>query len=109
MIARAVKKTFKDIGTLEPNSDKNESQAPYKIFNIGNNKPIKLLKFIEILEDCFGIKAEKIFEPIQKGDVKSTFANTTKLNEWIGYQPATSIEVGLNLFAKWYESYYFNR
>ena len=45
---------------------------PYRIFNIGNNKPVKLLKFIEILEDCFGRKAEKIFEPIQKGDVQTT-------------------------------------
>ena len=94
---------------IKSNSEKNDTQAPYKIFNIGNNKPIKLLKFIEILEDCFGRKAEKIFEPIQKGDVQSTFANTTKLNKWVGYQPDTPIEVGLDLFARWYEKYYFKR
>ncbi len=94
---------------IESDINNNDAQAPYRIFNIGNNKPVKLLKFIEILENCFGRKAEKIFEPIQKGDVQSTFANTKKLYDWVGYQPNTQIEEGLNSFARWYKNYYFDK
>ena len=86
--------------------DASTSFAPHRIFNIGNNKPIKLLDFIEILEDNLGKKAKKILKPMQKGDVKFTYADTTKLNSWVGYKSKISIEEGINKFAKWYIDYY---
>ena len=78
------------------------SFAPHMIFNIGNSYPINLLEFIEILEDEIGVKAIKIFKPIQPGDVIETFASTDKLKDWINYQPSTKIENGVNQFAKWF-------
>ena len=78
------------------------SFAPHKIFNIGNSNPVNLLKFVEILENAIGIKAEKIFKPLQPGDVLETYASTIKLQEWINYKPTTSIESGVQKFAEWY-------
>ena len=78
------------------------SFAPHKIFNIGNSNPVNLLKFVEILENAIGIKAEKIFKPLQPGDVLETYASTIKLQEWINYKPSTSIESGVQKFAEWY-------
>ena len=88
------------------NPENASSFAPYRIFNIGNNQPIKLLKFIEILEETIGIKAIKNFLPMQLGDVKETFANTDLLNEWVGFKPSTKIEDGIKNFAEWYKNYY---
>ena len=82
------------------------SFAPFRIFNIGNSKPIQLLRFIEILEDELGAKAIKNFLPIQPGDVEATAANTDLLETWVGFRPSTSIEVGVREFAKWYIDYY---
>ena len=82
------------------------SFAPYRIFNVGSNNPINLLRFIEILEDELGVKAIKKMQPMQPGDVKSTFADISKLNKWIDYQPNTSFEEGINLFAKWFKDYF---
>ncbi len=84
------------------NPDLSNSLAPHKIFNIGNSTPVNLLRFIEILENALGLKAEKIYEPLQPGDLIETFANTSKLEKWINYKPTTSIEYGINKFAKWY-------
>ena len=94
----------KDFDCLNPNV--NSSFAPYRIFNIGNNKPIELLKFIEILEYELGLKAVKNFLPIQPGDVEATFANTDLLESWVDFKPSTSIETGVNKFAKWYLDFY---
>ena len=88
------------------NPDESTSFAPYRIFNIGNNKPISLLKFIEILEDELGIKANKRFLPMQPGDVIATYADTSLLNDWINFLPTTSIELGIHKFVKWFKSYY---
>ena len=88
------------------NPDKSTSFAPYRIFNIGNSQPIELLKFIEILEDSLGCKAIKNFESIQPGDVVATSAKTDLLNNWIKFKPSTSIEIGIDNFAKWYMDYY---
>ena len=78
------------------------SFSPHMIFNIGNSNPVSLLDFIEILENSLGVKSEKIFQPLQPGDVLETYANTKKLNEWINYEPSTSIETGVKRFADWY-------
>ncbi len=82
------------------------SFAPHRIFNIGNSESINLLAFIETIEKELGKEAIKIFEPIQPGDVVSTFADVSKLTEWIGYEPKTSIEKGVRLFIRWYKKYY---
>ena len=82
------------------------SFAPYKIFNIGNSKPIELLYFIEILENELGIKAIKNLMPIQPGDVASTAANTTLLENWVDFKPSTTIEDGINKFVNWFRGYY---
>ena len=82
------------------------SLAPYRIFNIGNSNKITLMKFIEILEDEIGIKAIKKFEPMQMGDVKSTFADTSKIEEWISFKPKTELKLGINKFVNWYRKYY---
>ncbi len=82
------------------------SSAPYKIYNIGNNQPVQLLKFIEVIEDCLGIKAQKNMLPMQPGDVLSTYADIDDLVKDVGFKPATSIEVGVERFVRWYRSYY---
>ena len=82
------------------------SSAPYRVFNIGNNKPIPLMDYIESLENALGIKSIKNYLPMQLGDVKETAANTEELNMWTGYKPKTNIEKGVNQFVKWYRSFY---
>ncbi len=84
----------------------NECGARYKIYNIGNNKPVKLMDFIETLEKCLGKKAEKEFYPMQPGDVYQTYADVTDLMEDFGFKPDTDIETGLSRFAEWYREYY---
>ena len=90
------------------NPDQSTSFAPYRIFNIGNSQPIELLRFIEILEEAFGLKAIKEFLPMQPGDVEATFAKTDLLENWINFKPSTSLEIGIDKFAKWYLNYYKN-
>jgi len=82
------------------------SFAPYRIFNIGNNQPVKLMDFISTLENLLGKEANKKFLPMQQGDVYSTFADISKLSEVIGYKPTTSIKQGLEKFVDWYMNYY---
>lgn len=88
------------------NPDPATSFAPYRIFNIGNNQPVKLLEFIKVLEKKLKKEANKVFLPMQPGDVKTTFANIDRLSEAIGFKPKTSIEEGLNKFVEWYREYY---
>lgn len=83
-----------------------ESLAPYKIYNIGNNQPIELLKMIEVLEDCIGKKAIKNMLPMQPGDVPVTYADVDDLMGDVGFKPDTPIEVGIEKFVEWYRSYY---
>lgn len=82
------------------------SDAPYKIFNIGNSQPTKLMDYINTLENAIGKKAKISFKPMQPGDVKSTSADTTKLEEWISFKPNTSINDGIHEFVKWYKYFY---
>jgi UDP-glucuronate 4-epimerase len=82
------------------------SFAPYRLFNIGNNQPVKLLQFIEIIENLVGIKAVKNFLPLQPGDVPATCAEINDLIETIDFKPETTIETGLKNFVDWYKDYY---
>ena len=86
--------------------DPASSNAPYKIYNIGNNQPIELMRFIEVLEDCLGRKAEKNILPLQAGDVPVTYADVDDLVKDVGFKPSTPIEVGIERFIAWYRSYY---
>jgi UDP-glucuronate 4-epimerase len=82
------------------------SYAPYKIYNIGNNHPVKLTDFIQILEKLIGKKAKMEFLPMQPGDVKETFANIDDLHQVSGFTPKTSLETGLSQFVNWYKQYH---
>jgi UDP-glucuronate 4-epimerase len=89
---------------LQP--DVSSSPAPYKVYNIGNSKPVKLTAFIEAIENKLQVTAEKIMMPIQPGDVLKTYADVTELTKDTGYQPNTSIQEGVNNFIDWYINYY---
>jgi UDP-glucuronate 4-epimerase len=82
------------------------SQAHYRIYNIGNSRPVKLMRYIEVLEKCLARKAVLDLQPMQKGDVPATYADVTALQEAVGYRPSTSVEVGIPKFVDWYRSYY---
>ena len=82
------------------------STAPYRIYNIGNNRSEELMRFIEVLEDCLGRKAEKNFLPLQAGDVPETYADIDALVRDVDYHPATTIEDGLARFVAWYNEFY---
>jgi len=88
------------------NPDPGTSFAPYRIYNIGNNNPVELMRFIEVLEECLGVKAVKNLLPIQPGDVPATYADVDDLSRDVGFKPATPIEEGINRFVSWYRSYY---
>ncbi|QMS91455.1 NAD-dependent epimerase [Nostoc edaphicum CCNP1411] len=88
--------------------DPGTSKAAYKIYNIGNNQPVELMHFIEVLEDCLGMKAQKNLLPLQPGDVPVTYADVDDLVNDVGFKPSTPIEVGIGRFVDWYCSYYQN-
>ena len=107
IISRCIKKRVtsnRDSNFL--NSDPSESFAPYKILNVGNGHPIKLMSFIEYLEKYIGIKAKKRFMDLQPGDVISTHSDTSKIQDWIGGHKMTSFDVGIKNFVNWYKKYY---
>jgi UDP-glucuronate 4-epimerase len=82
------------------------SYAPWRIFNIGNNRPVKLMRYIEVLEQCLGKKARLELLPMQAGDVPATCADTGELQKAVGYKPETPVEIGVKRFAEWYQAYY---
>ncbi len=86
--------------------EKNEKGAFYKLYNIGNNKPVKLMDYIETLERCLGMEAKKEYLPMQPGDVYQTYADVTELMRDYDFKPDTSIEEGLQKFVDWYRNYY---
>lgn len=88
------------------NPDPGTSQAPYRVYNIGNQEPVELLRYIEVLEECLGRKAEKNLLPLQPGDVPDTYADVSDLTADVGYRPATTVEVGIKRFVDWYLSFY---
>ena len=89
---------------LHPNSA--TSSAPYRVYNIGNSHPVQLSRYIEVLEDCLGRKAEKNLLPLQPGDVPDTSAEVTELMADTGYRPDTPVEEGVRRFVDWYRRYY---
>ena len=82
------------------------STAPYRVYNIGNNRPVQLLHLIAVLEACLGVKALKRMLPMQAGDVPATYADVDDLAAAVGFAPATPIEVGVERFVRWYRAYY---
>jgi len=87
-------------------NDTSSSLAKAKVYNIGNNAPVNLLRFIEVLEDKLGTPANKVMLPMRAGDVFTTYADVTSMNEDVGFESTTSIEEGIGKFVEWYKSYY---
>jgi UDP-glucuronate 4-epimerase len=86
--------------------DPGTSHAQYRIYNIGNNQPVELLHFIEVLETCLGRKAEKRLLPLQAGDVPETYADVDDLMRDVGFRPSTPLTEGIARFVEWYRGYY---
>ena len=106
-VARLIDKVPEpDPGWSGDDPDSATSYAPYRLYNIGNNNPVDLMKFIGVLEDCLGKKAEKNFLPMQPGDVPETYADVDDLTEDAGFKPSTPIEEGIKKFVDWYREYY---
>lgn len=90
----------------ESKDDLSTSFAPYKIYNIGNNNPVKLMRFINALESALGVEAEKNYMEMQPGDVVRTYADVSDLERDINFKPTTTIEEGLEKFVEWFKTYY---
>ena len=110
-IAEGVVRAAERIAQPDPNWDSGapdpaSSFAPFRIYNIGNNQPVELMRYIEVIEECLGRKAQKNFLPMQLGDVPDTFADIEDLVQEVGYRPATSVEVGVRKFVEWFCEYY---
>ena len=82
------------------------SKSPYRLYNIGNQRPVELMRYIEVLEECLGRKAEKNLLPLQMGDVPDTWADVEDLVADVGYRPSTPVEIGVRRFVDWYLDYY---
>jgi UDP-glucuronate 4-epimerase len=82
------------------------SNAPFRVYNIGNNQPVQLMYLIEVIEKCLGKKAKKNFMPMQPGDVGNTYADVDALSDDVGFRPGTPIEVGVERFLNWYREYH---
>ncbi len=100
------KPATKDLGFDSLNPNPSTANAPHRLFNIGNSKPVNLMRFIALLEQAFGKTAIKDFQPIQAGDVIATEADTSSLYNWINFRPSTSLEVGVGEFARWYKDFF---
>ena len=110
-IARGVIAAADRIATADENFDSSKpdvasSSAPWRLYNIGYSRPVQLLRYIEVLEQCLGKKAKTEMLPLQLGDVPDTFADTTDLARDMNYQPSTTIDIGVANFVKWYRDYY---
>jgi UDP-glucuronate 4-epimerase len=110
-IAQGVVRAADKIAATNPawsgdDPDPGTSKAPYRLYNIGNNRPVELMRYIECIEQCLGRKAQKNLLPLQPGDVPDTFADIEDLVRDVGYRPATPVEVGVEKFVRWYVDYY---
>ncbi len=110
-IAEGVVRSCYHVATENPDwtgtaPDPATSKAPFRIYNIGNNSPVDLSRYIEVLEGCLGQKAERNMLPLQLGDVPDTFADVSDLETAVGYRPSTSVENGVRAFVDWYRQYY---
>ncbi|PSB21091.1 capsular biosynthesis protein CpsI [filamentous cyanobacterium CCP1] len=88
------------------NSSEVAKKAPYKLYNIGNNQPMSLLRFIEVIEQALGKEAKKNLQPMQPGDVPITYADVEDLMHDVGFKPDTPVELGITRFVDWYRTYY---
>ena len=88
------------------NPDPSTSNAPFRLFNIGNNKQVQLLDYIRAIEESLGTKAIIEFLPLQPGDVPDTYSDTSLLNDWVGYNSVTDVSEGVNNFVQWFKNYY---
>lgn len=86
--------------------DPGRSKAPFRVFNIGNHSPVQLMDYIGAIESALGMEAKKNFLPMQDGDVPATYADTSELNSWTGFQPDTSVKDGVARFVAWYREYF---
>lgn len=106
-VVRVMAKTpAPDPGWHGDHPDPGASTAPYRIYNIGNNQPVELMRFIGAIEQCLGMEAKKEYLPLQPGDVPATYANIDDLYRDFGFHPKTSIEDGIRRFVDWYRDYY---
>ncbi|HWG75597.1 MAG TPA: NAD-dependent epimerase [Steroidobacteraceae bacterium] len=110
-IVEGIVRLSDDVATPNPswdatNPDPGTSPAPYRLYNIGSSRPIELLRYIEMLEECLGRKARKNMLPMQLGDVPDTFADVSELESAVGYAPQTPVEVGVRRFAEWFREFY---
>ena len=110
-IVEGVVRVLDQVATPNPDwssdaPDPATSRAPYRLYNIGSHRPVELMRYIEVLEDCLGRKAVKNLLPMQLGDVPDTYADVGALVEDVGYQPNTPIEDGVARFVAWYREYY---
>lgn len=110
-IVEGVIRTLDHVATPNPewsgkDPDSGTSNAPYRLYNIGSNNPVELSRFIEVLEECLGRKAEKNYLPMQPGDVPATYADVQDLIDDVGYRPETPVETGIRNFVDWYRDFY---
>jgi len=110
-IIEGVVRVMDRIPEINPKWDGNDldpatGKGPYKLYNIGNNNPVELMRFIEVLEGCLGKKAERNLLPMQAGDVPATYADIDDLMKSTDFRPSTPIEVGIQRFVSWYRGYY---
>jgi UDP-glucuronate 4-epimerase len=110
-IVEGVVRSMDRVATPDPtwdsnNPDPSRSNAPFRVYNIGNNAPVQLMRYIEVLEELLGRKAEKNMLPLQLGDVPETFADIDDLVKDVGYRPATPVEEGVRRFVEWFCEYY---
>src|SRR5690606_21088080 len=110
-IVEGVIRTLDHVAPVNPQwsgdqPDPATSKAPYRLYNIGSNSPVELLRYIEVLEECLGKKAEKNLLPLQPGDVPDTYADVDALIKDVNYKPETRVETGIANFVRWYREYY---
>jgi UDP-glucuronate 4-epimerase len=109
-IVEGVVRVLDQVAAPEPGYDRRTpnpaaSDAPYRLYNIGNNDPVGLLDFIEAIEKALGRKAVRNLLPMQAGDVEATYADVSALDRAVGFKPATPIDVGVQRFVEWYRTW----
>lgn len=108
-VIRVIDKPATASASFDPaNPDPATSNAPYRVFNIGNSQPTPLMDYIHALEKALGMEAKKNFLPMQPGDVPATSADTSELDAWVGFKPSTPVEMGVKRFYEWYQRHYRN-
>ena len=110
-IVEGVIRTLDNVAAPDPafdalNPNPGTSSAPYRLYNIGSHRPIELARYIELIEENLGLKAQKNLLPLQAGDVPDTYADVSELTTDVGYSPSTPVETGIKRFVAWYRAYF---